>query len=266
MDKMIVAVFDSEKEASEGLRALQGMHAEGTIVLYSTGVIAKDQSGKVTVKKDVEQGPAGAALGLATGSLLGLLGGPVGLAIGAATGTMAGFLADLANAGVDVDFVEEVGRSLQPGKVAVVAEVEEQWVIPVDSRMEDLGGEVYRRSRFSVIDAQIERGVDALDADIQQMETELKSATVQVKAKLQAKLDAAKQRLESMKNQAKSRLESLKTEADAKIKLLKEQATKAQADRKAKLDKRAAEIKADFDARFSKLSQAWQRTKEALKV
>jgi len=35
---------------------------------------------------------------------------------------------------------------------------------------------------------------------------------------------------------------------------------------KARLEKRAAEVKADFDARSVKLSQAWQLTKEALKV
>lgn len=41
MDRMLVAVFDSEKEASEGMRALQEMHAEGNIVLNAMAVIAK---------------------------------------------------------------------------------------------------------------------------------------------------------------------------------------------------------------------------------
>ena len=266
MDKMIVAVFDSEKEAYEGTRALQEMHAEGNISLYAMAVIAKEPDGKVAVKKAVDQGPVGTALGLATGSLIGLLGGPVGMAVGAAAGTLGGSLADLRNVGVGVDFLEEVAQSLRPGKAAVVAEVEERWVIPVDSRMEDLGGTVYRRSRSDVVDAQIERDVAVLNAEVDQLEAELRDATGQAKAKLQAKVDAAKQRLESAKNQARSRAESFKKEADAKIQLLKEQATKAQGDMKARLEKRAAEVKADYDARSSKLSQAWTLTKEALKV
>src|SRR5262249_30018638 len=157
MDKMIVTVFDSEKEAYEGARALKEMHAEGSIALYAIAVIAKEPTGKVSVKQAADQGPVGTVLGLATGSLIGLLRGPVGRAGGAAAGTLGGSLADLANVGVGADFLDEVAQSLRPGKAAVVAEVEEQWVIPVDSRMEDLGGTVFRRSRNDVVDAQVER-------------------------------------------------------------------------------------------------------------
>ncbi len=266
MDKMIVAVFDSEKEAYEGTRALQEMHAEGNISLYAMAVIAKEPNGKVAIKQAADHGPTGTVLGLATGSLIGLLGGPVGMAVGAAAGTLGGALADLSNVGVGADFLDEVAQSLRPGKVAVVAEVEEQWVIPVDSRMEDVGGTVYRRSRSDVVDAQFERDIAALNADLDQLQAELRDATSQAKAKLQAKVDAARQRLESAKNQAKSRAESFKKEADAKIQLLNEQATKAQGEMKARLEKRAAEVKADYDARSSKLSQAWKLTKEALTV
>jgi uncharacterized membrane protein len=266
MDKMIVTVFDSEKEAYEGARGLKEMHVEGSIALYAMAVIAKEPSGKVSIKQTADQGPVGTVLGLATGSLIGLLGGPAGVAVGAAAGTLGGSLSDLANAGVGADFLDEVAQYLQPGKAAVVAEVEEQWVIPVDSRMEDLGGTVFRRSRYDVIDMQMEREIAALDAEVDQLQAEAKGATGKSKAKLQAQVDAAKQRLESMKNQAKSRAENLKKEADAKVKSLKEQATKAQGDMKAKLEKRAAEVKADYDARSSKLSQAWQLTKQAVKA
>ena len=55
----------------------------GSITLYARGVIAKDAGGKVTVKEAADEGPLGTAVGLATGSLIGLLGGPVGVAIGA---------------------------------------------------------------------------------------------------------------------------------------------------------------------------------------
>ena len=69
---------------------------------------------------------------------------------------------DLANLGVGEDFLTEVAEYLQPGKAAVVAEVWEEWTVPVDTRMEALGGVVFRRSRNEVLDIVIERDVEAL--------------------------------------------------------------------------------------------------------
>jgi uncharacterized membrane protein len=255
---MIVTVFDSEKQAYEGERALRELHDEGSIALYAMAVITKEPNGTVVaLKQTSDQGPAGTVLGTATGAMVGLLGGPVGAALGAAAGALGGSLVDLANVGVGADFLDEVSQSLRPGKAAVVAEVEERWVIPLDSRMEDLGGTVFRRSRRDVVDAQIERDATALRADIDQLNAELKDASGKTRAKLQAKVDAAKQRLESVKNQANSRAARLKKETDAKIKSLKEQATKAHGDMKAHLEKRAAEIEADYQARSIELGKAW---------
>ncbi len=266
MDKMMVVVFNSQKDAYEGARALKELHAMGDVVVYAMAVIAKDSQGKVVIKESSDEWPIGTTLGLATGALIGLLGGPVGVAIGSAAGTLGGSLVDLANVGIGADFLDDVARSLGSEKAAIVAEVEEQWVIPVDVRMEDLGGTVFRRSRRDVVDAQVERDIAAVNSDLDQLEAEVKRASGQSKAKLQAKVDATKQRLESVRNEAKSRTESLKREADAKIKSLKEQATKAQGEMKTRLEKRASEVKADYDARSSKLRQAWHLTKEALKV
>jgi len=265
MDKMIVTVFDTENQAYEGGRALKAMHDEGSIVLYAMAVITKDSNGKVAVKQAADQGPMGTVLGMATGGLIGLLGGPAGVALGAAAGTLGGSLVDLANVGVGADFLDEVSQYLGPGRAAVVAEAEEQWVIPVDTRMEELGGTVFRRSRGDVLDAQIQRDIIALEAESAQLDDELKAATGKARTKLQARLDAAKQRLEAMKNQAKARAQNLKNEADAKIAWLKQRAAKAHGDMKTQLESRAAELQADYDARSSKLSQAWQLTKQALR-
>ena len=146
-DKMIVVIFDNEKKAYEGVKALKDLDAEGSITLYASAVIAKDASGKLTVKQEADQGPLGTGVGLLTGSLIGLLGGPVGVALGASAGTFGGMLYDFAKVGVGEDFLDEVGQHLQPGKVAVVAEIWEEWVMPVDTRMEAAGGVVFRRAR-----------------------------------------------------------------------------------------------------------------------
>jgi len=81
MDRMIVAVFDSEKGAYEGARALEAMDVEGSIACYAKAVIAREPNGNVAVRQATDQGPVGTTLGMATGALVGLLGGPVGAAV-----------------------------------------------------------------------------------------------------------------------------------------------------------------------------------------
>jgi uncharacterized membrane protein len=264
MDKMIVVVFDSESKAYEGSKVLRELHDEGSITLYAMGVIAKDASGKVSVKEAAEEGPLGTAVGLVTGSLIGLLGGPVGVAIGAGAGTFGGILYDLAAVGVGEDFLAEVGGHLQPGKTAVVAEVGEEWSMPVDTRMEAAGGVVLRRGLGEVQDALLERDTDALEAEISQLKAEYAQATGQARAKLPAKIDAAKARLQATHDRAKAEIEAAKQKMDEKIKSLQEQSAKAKGDAKAKLEVRIAEVRSEYKRRSDKLKQAWELTKQAL--
>jgi uncharacterized membrane protein len=263
-DKMIVVIFDNEKKAYEGAKALKDLHAEGSITLYASAVIAKDASGMVIVKQAADQGPQGTGVGLITGSLIGLLGGPVGLALGAGAGTFGGMLYDFAKVGVGEDFIDEVAQNLQPGKVAVVAEVWEEWVMPVDARMEAVGGAVFRRAREEVVDSQNERDAAALEAEVADLKAEHARAHGEAKAKLQAKISAANAKLQATQERTKAAAEAKKQEMDAKIKSLKEQVAKAQGAAKAKLEARIAWIQADNKRRANKLHQAWELTKEAL--
>jgi hypothetical protein len=48
MDKMLVAVFDSDTAAFDGLSALRELHRDGDITLYGWAVIVKDKTGKIT--------------------------------------------------------------------------------------------------------------------------------------------------------------------------------------------------------------------------
>lgn len=264
MDKMLVVVFDSELKAYEGSKALQELQEEGSISLYAKAVIARDASGKVAVKQEGDMGPVGTAVGLLTGSLIGLLGGPVGLALGASAGTYGGMLYDLAQLGIGEDFVNEVEKSLQPGEAALVAEVWEEWTMPIDDCMEALGGVVLRRSREDVVDAQMERDIAVLKAELAELETERDQAVGHARAKLQAKVDAAKAKLEAKQDQVQARIEASQNEAEAKIKSLQEQAAKESGERKAKREARIAELKADQKRRGNLLKQARELIKEAL--
>ncbi|HEX2454029.1 MAG TPA: DUF1269 domain-containing protein [Vicinamibacterales bacterium] len=263
MDKMLVVVFKDETRAYEGNKALRELHNEGSITLYAAAVIAKDAAGKVTVKQAADQGPLGTALGMATGGLVGLLGGPAGAALGAAYGGMTGSLFDVVQAGISDDFLNEVTQRLLPGKTAVVAEIDEEWVTPVDARMEALGGIVFRRARGEFVDAQIERQSAADKAEFAKLKAEHDQAVGEAKTKLREKLDAAQSRLQAQGDAAKQKVAAIKRQTDAKIQLLKDQAAKARGDAKTRLERRAEETRADSEARLDKLGKAWQLVKDA---
>lgn len=264
MSKMLVVVFDEEAKAFQASKALLNLHRDGNITAYAGAVIARDADGKLTVKDEVDEGPIGTALGMMTGALIGMFAGPEGAVVGAALGTMMGATADLLNLGVGSDFVDEVGSSLEPGKVAVVAEIDEYWITPVDLKMEELGGTVIRRNRIDIEDEQIEGDIAALKEDYEALKAELKETNEQNKAKVQAKLDATKTKLEAAGDRAKAKLHSLEDEGKAKINAVEKQLADSKAEKKEKLEQRKAKLKADYDKRSAKLKQAWAMTKEAL--
>ena len=47
MNQMVVAVFDNDSAAFEGLRELRNLHKEGGVSLYASAVIVKDKTGGV---------------------------------------------------------------------------------------------------------------------------------------------------------------------------------------------------------------------------
>ena len=266
MNKLLVAVFDNETTANAGLNALRSLHAAGDITLYAHGVLACDDGGHVSVKQSTDAGPVGTATGMAVGSLIGLLAGPAGVAIGAVTGTLAGALRDFWVAGVGLDFIEAIAAHLQPGKVALVAEIEEEWVIPVDSALEAAGGQVLRRTRTEVAEAQFDHDIAAFKSEIKDLESEASRASGAAKIQMQAKLDAAKASLDSAVHRAQQRVDTLKQEADAKAEALKLQLSLAKGDVKARIEDRMERVKSAHHVRSAKLSQAWSLTKEALTV
>ena len=95
MSKYIVCVFDDEKTAYQGVRAIRELDNEGSIAVYEGAIIAKDANGKIQIKDTEEQGPLGTLAGLLVGSLVGVLSGPAGVAVGAAVGSLSGLLVDI---------------------------------------------------------------------------------------------------------------------------------------------------------------------------
>jgi uncharacterized membrane protein len=247
MERMLVVVLDDESKAYEASRALNQLDREGSITIHAESVITKNTDGTVAVKEAEGDFPIRTVGGTAIGSLIGLLGGPVGLGVGAVAGTMAGSLADLYVAGVDADFLSEVSDILTPGKLAVVADVSEEWVTPVDTRMEALDGVVFRTTRKSFEDDQTAQEMADLRAEIDQLKAEHARAKAERKAKLQAKIDELNTKLQAKLQQAKQRSEQIKNETDAKVKALQKKAAQAVGDAKASIDARVTQIKKQYE-------------------
>ncbi len=229
MDRMVVVVFDNETKAYEGEKALLGLDAEGSIDVYAHAVLAKKADGTVSVKQGDEPGPIGTLVGTSLGSLIGLLGGPVGVAIGATAGFSGGAIFDLNNVRVGEDYLDDVTKTLTPNKVAVVAEINEDWTTPLDTRMEALGGYVFRRALSDVEDTADQREVDAMKADLAQLKAEHAKAQADRKSKLLDKINQLDSKIKARLQKAKDKRQAAEREAQAKAKILEEKAAAAKA-------------------------------------
>jgi uncharacterized membrane protein len=227
MERMLVVVFDNEKQAYEGASDLKQLEREGLLTIYERAVIVKHAEGTVSLKQVEADGAVGSLAGTAVGALVGLLGGPVGAAIGATSGLALGMLYDIDAARVGGDFLEDVATSLAPNKVAVVAEVEEEWTTPVDTRMEALGGTVLRRALWDVKESMREQEIGAMKADIAQLKNEISNAKADRRAKLQQKLDHLQAKVDVERQKAKQQHDAFETRQKGRRDILKQNAAAA---------------------------------------
>ena len=266
MNKMLIAVFETETRAYEGLTALKGLHANGDITLYANAVITKDQNGQVRVKEGADDGPIGTGVGLLTGSLLGLLGGPVGLALGAFTGTMAGLIYDVNVDDFNSTFIDDVSAALSKGKTAILCEIDETWTIPVDTKLQALDAVVFRRLRYEVEDEQLNREAEAISNEYKQLKEEFKEARESDKATLNASFKNLENKAKVASDQLKKKMNDSKSQFEAKVTAMEDQMKSANEKRKAKLEKRIDSLTEEYNVRTAKLKHAARLVSEAFEV
>jgi uncharacterized membrane protein len=221
MDRMLVVVFDNETKAYEGRNSLLELEDEGSIGVYAHAVLAKHADGTATILQGDDSGPIGTLLGTELGALIGILGGPPGLAIGAVVGLLAGGTVDVNSARIGDDFIDDVTKELRPDKFAVVAEIEEDSTAPVDTRMEAIGGTVFRRSLSDAKHTIHDENVAAMKADLAQMKAEHAKAHAHRKAKLQEKINQLDTKIQAQLQKAKDKREAAERQAKAKAEILK---------------------------------------------
>jgi uncharacterized membrane protein len=266
MNKILVAVFDSEKTAYEGVAALKDLHRDGDISLYASSVIAKDAAGTVAVRQAADSGPLGTLVGIVGGSLVGLLGGPAGALVGGWIGGGAGLMYDLFNVGLGADFMEEVKTSLTPGKVAVVADIEESWTTPVDTRLGAMGATLFRRYPGDFADEQLAREAESAESETRQLVAEFEQAEGEARAKAQATAAAQRAKVEAIVGRIDSATKQAKAEFEARLATLHAQIEGAREAQRKRIEARIDEAKATHKARQEKLEEARKHAKAALEL
>jgi uncharacterized membrane protein len=247
MEKMIVVVFDNESKALSGLQALWELDREGDISVYAEQTVAKEPSGAVRMidNSDTSTLPMIGG-GTALGALVGLLGGAVGVLVGAAAGAVIGTVTDVEESGVSNEFVNDVTTELTPGKVALVADISEERVTPLDVRMEQLGGTVFRRARTLVQETQEDRDAAAHQDELVQLKAERAQARADRLAKIDAKIDHLRAKLENAIERKRLKMQLRQQQREAKIQALQKKADRSEGEIRRRQEARIAELRCDY--------------------
>lgn len=162
MNKVLVAVFDTEHKARTALSALESLADADTIRVNATAIVSKSPGGAITVSRADERNPESTLGATAVGVLIGMLAGGVGLVVGATTGLIIGGLADMFYLDVGRGFLADVERTLEPGKAALVAQIYEEDTAPLDERIAAIGGIAFRQPVEDVLDGQYETAAGSI--------------------------------------------------------------------------------------------------------
>ncbi|PRY19776.1 hypothetical protein CLV78_11819 [Aliiruegeria haliotis] len=276
MEKFVAVVFDTEEQVYEGAEALRSLHRAGDVTVYAGTILAKASDGSTRILQSRSDGPIGTVVGTTLGALIGVLAGPAAIASGAAvagtaaaanavaggmvlggtTGGLFGLYRDLWASGVDLNFLEEVSFELRPGKYCLLASLEELWTTPLDVRMHEHGGVVFRKARIDVMDEHWDAEVRALNEELDELENELQQAHEGNKAAIKAKIKATRDRLHRQKTQINARIDELDAEMNERLLAMNEQMVNANEQVLNKYLERQDQITADYHKRKDALSRS----------
>jgi uncharacterized membrane protein len=254
MDKFVTVVVPQERKALDLLAALDQLDAEGMIELSAATIVGRKKDGSVEVKQTDEQRGLAALAGAPLGALLGLFAGPVGAGVGAVAGAATGTVGETAYSGVAGEYVHRVTQALKPGSWAIVAEVDEDWTLPIDDAAAAVDGQVFRQPIGDVVKAQFNAENEAGREELQQLDAEIGRSSGDAKARLEARRQTAVAAHARRTEQWRARMDQIQKNLDAKLATVREKA------------KRSADAaKARHEERARKLSNYVEREKEALR-
>ena len=257
MGVLLVAVFDDEDDAGAALGILQDLHADGTLTLYAAAAVVRGAGSMgLTVRAATEPHAAAAApaVGAAVGALVTLLGGALTLASRSVTSGLVGAVRDLDEAGLDAGFLQRISRRLRTGGGAVVAEVEEERQLPLDTRILALGGRISRhRLLRSLSEERTVHEVSALTGELRSLRAE-PSDLVEPATRARVRRDRLLE-LQRVAAETRALAKNLRSEAAAKVAILRAQAVRLDGPARQAVEHRAAAVRSGLEARAAKLDR-----------
>jgi len=196
---VVVIGFTEPSKAYQALSVLKSCNADGRIGLESAAVVERTPEGTLRIPESADNAElVGMASGSVVGMLIGVLGGPVGMLLGWGAGAMMGGAFDLDRAVTSDEALTVLGTAIPAGSTAVIANVEEPAVEVIDGEMAKLGGEVTRRPVADVM-AELDAAEAAADAAArearkvvrQQKKAEFDEHVAKTKEKLKISCSAA---------------------------------------------------------------------------
>ncbi len=145
MADLVAIAFPSEQKAEEVRQRLLDLQKEYLIELSDAVIAVKQPNGQVKLNQLFHPTATGAVSGALWGTLIGMLFlmPLVGTALGAAGGALGGALTD---AGINDNFMKEVGQTLQAGDAALFLLIRKMTADKVLEDLKGAGGTVLRTS------------------------------------------------------------------------------------------------------------------------
>ena len=144
LTKFIAAIFEDDARAEQGELAVLSLKRDGILSVCGIALVSRSPAGPLSMV-EAPDGPSTEALRALLSELSMAVSALPSGGFGLLTGL--GSWGDLVDFGVTPNFIQTVANALLPGKAAVIAEIEEDWITPLDKRMEEIGGLIMRTWR-----------------------------------------------------------------------------------------------------------------------
>jgi uncharacterized membrane protein len=227
MTNLVVLSFTNESQAIEASHKMIELESLGDITVYEKVIVKKEANGEVTVLQTNTTEGVRTLSGMAIGTLVGALAGPVGVLAGMATGTLIGTLFEADYFDFSDDFGSKVVDRLQPGTVAIIAEVYEDDPAFLDNTLAPLDVTISRSDVDYVHGEFIDNQIEEIDEEIAAERASIKSAVGSEKSKIQQKIARLKEkrqkRIADLKEKERSIIAKVKAplEEEKKTRLIK---------------------------------------------
>jgi len=174
------------------LDKLNELETLGDITIYESVLVRKNARGESEILREDSTEGWRMLNGMSLGGLLGILGGPIGFVVGLYSGAIVGGFAELDYYDFAEDFLVKVKDKMPNGTVSIVAEIEEESNVFVDSYLKPFGAVINRSDINFEFDKYENEQIEEMDEAIADERAALKKAIGNDRKKIQKKMDELK--------------------------------------------------------------------------